>query len=571
METNLSRSRPLAGDMIKPLFAGLFLLMTLSLPACSRAASPEQIAAGKAVFAANCALCHDASPAMGAFQGPALFGVVGRKIGGVAGFDYSDALKAAHGRGENWNESNLDAFLADPQQAMPGTQMPANVPDATDRRNLIAYLTSLNGKMAAATKAAEPVSGPVSGNDNLDWRKDAPGVLHRVTVADLPQPFATNSAGNSAQYVAPTEDFLPKAPAGFTVSLFSKDLDGPRNMRTAPNGDLYVVESGKGRVSVFRNQGGKLSATRETFAEGQKDGMNEPFGIAFQGAYVYVANVGSVVRIPVAGGKAETVVANLSTTGGHSTRDIAFSANGKYMYVSVGSGSNVAEDIGKAPSGFVAGHALGESWGSEAGRALVLRFKPDGSDRHVFATGIRNCVGLAFKPGTNDLYCSTNERDMLGDNLVPDYFTRVADGQFFGWPWYYLGDHQDPRQAGMRSDLKGKVSVPDTLFVSHSAPLGFTFYQAPAGAASAFPSQYEGAAFIALHGSWNRAARTGSKVVIAHIRDGKPTGEYEDFLTGFILDDKRVSGRPVGVAIGPEGALYVSDDAGDRIWRVAPE
>jgi glucose/arabinose dehydrogenase len=562
METNLSRSRPLAGDLIRPLLAGLCLLAALALPACSRAASPEQIAAGKAVFAANCALCHDASPAMGDFQGPPLFGVAGRKVGGVAGFDYSEALKTAHGRGETWNDSNLDAFLADPQQAMPGTQMPVNVPDATDRRNLIAYLTSLTGK-TAVPKAAEPVSG----NDNLDWRKDAPGVLHRVTVADLPKPFATDSAGNSARYVAPSADFLPKAPAGFNVSLFSKALDGPRNMRTAPNGDLYVVESGKGRISVFRNQGGGLSATRETFA----DGLNEPFGIAFRGNYVYVANVGSVVRIPAAGGKAETVVANLSTTGGHSTRDIAFSGDGAYMYVSVGSASNVAEGIGKPPAGFVAGHALGESWGSEAGRALVLRFKADGGDRHVFATGIRNCVGLAFKPGTNDLYCTTNERDMLGDNLVPDYFTRIADGQFFGWPWYYLGDHEDPRQAGIRPDLKGKVSLPDTLFVSHSAPLGFTFYQAPAGAASAFPAQYDGLAFIALHGSWNRAARTGSKVVIAHMRDGRPTGEYEDFLTGFILDDKRVSGRPVGVAVGPEGALYVSDDAGNRIWRVAPD
>ena len=562
METYLSRSRPLAGDLMRPLFAGIFLLMALSLPACSKAASPAEIAAGKAVFAANCALCHDASPGMGDFQGPPLFGVAGRQIGGAPGFDYSDALKAAHGRGETWNDSNLDAFLADPQQAMPGTQMPVNVPDATDRRNLIAYLTSLNGKAAAAKTA-----GPVSGSDNLDWRKDAPGVLHRVTVADLPKPFATDSAGNSARYVAPADNFLPKAPAGFAVSLFSKDLDGPRNMRTAPNGDLYVVESGKGRISVFRNQGGKLSMTRETFAEG----LNEPFGIAFQGNSVYVGNVGSVVRIPISGGKPETVVADLSTTGGHSTRDIAFSADGKYMYVSVGSASNVAEDIGKAPTDFVAGHALGESWGSEAGRALVLRFRPDGSDRYVFATGIRNCVGLVFKPGSNDLYCTTNERDMLGDNLVPDYFTRIAEGQFFGWPWYYLGDHEDPRQAGVRPDLKGKVSLPDTLFVSHSAPLGFTFYKAPAGAAQAFPSQYDGAAFIALHGSWNRAARTGSKVVIAHIRDGKPTGEYEDFLTGFILDDKQVSGRPVGVAVGPEGALYVSDDAGDRIWRVAPK
>jgi len=557
METHLSRP----GTLARYLIGALCVVMIAGLSACSKAASPAEIAAGKAVFTANCALCHDASPAMGRFQGPPLFGVMGRKIGGAEGFDYSTALKTANARGENWNDSSLDAFLADPQVAMPGSQMPVNVPDPIERRNLIAYLSSLKGK---ATVRAAVV--PANTNDSLDWRKDAPGVSHHITVADLPNPFATDSAGNGAQFVKPPADFLPKASAGFVVSSFSQDVDGPRNMRTAPNGDLYVVESDRGRISVFRNRGGKLDSQRETFAEG----LNKPFGIAFLNAYAYVANIGSVVRIPINGGKNETVVAKLSTTGGHATRDIAISHDGRYMYVSVGSSSNVAEGIGKPPAGFVTGHALGESWGSEAGRALVLRFRIDGSDRHVFATGIRNCVGLVLRPDNDDLYCTTNERDALGDNLVPDYFTRVADGQFFGWPWYYLGDHQDPRQIDTRPDLKGKVSVPDTLFVSHSAPLGFTFYQAPAGAASAFPATYNGVAFIALHGSWNRSARTGSKVVIARLSGGKPTGDYEDFLTGFIVDDQRVSGRPVGVAVGPDGALYVSDDAGGRIWRVAP-
>ncbi|MFT4075800.1 MAG: PQQ-dependent sugar dehydrogenase [Asticcacaulis sp.] len=533
------------------------------MSACSKAASPEQIAAGKAVFTANCALCHDASPAMARLQGPPLFGVVGRTIGGAVGFDYSSALKTAHARGEKWNESSLDAFLADPQTAMPGSKMPVNVPDPTERRNLIAYLTSLKGK----TTIKPSMKGDNASADSLDWRKDAPGVVHKVTVAGLPKPFATQSAGNGAQFVRPAADFLPKVPAGFVVSSFSQGVDGPRNLRTAPNGDLYVVESSRGRISVFRNHGGKLDTQRQTFAEG----LDQPFGIAFLNGYAYVANVGSVVRIPLAGGAKETVVARLSTTGGHSTRDIVFSRDGQYMYVSVGSASNVAEGIGRPPQGFVAGHALGESWGSEAGRALVLRFRIDGSERHIVATGIRNCVGLVMRPGSDDLYCTTNERDALGDNLVPDYFTRVSEGQFFGWPWYYLGDHEDPRQAGIRPDLKGRVSVPDTLFVSHSAPLGFAFYQAPAGAASAFPAAYNGVTFIALHGSWNRSARTGSKVVMVRLSGGKPMGEYEDFLTGFILDDQRVSGRPVGVAVGPDGALYVSDDAGDRIWRVAPK
>ncbi|ESQ82625.1 hypothetical protein AEAC466_15915 [Asticcacaulis sp. AC466] len=544
---------------MRRLFGGLFLLLASTLPACSQAASPADIAAGKQVFAANCSLCHDASPAKAAFQGPALFGVVGRKVGSVEGFDYTEALKTAHARGETWSDTNLDAYLADPQKAMPGTAMPVSVEDATERRTLIAYLSSLTGDgPATAAKAA------AKGTDTRDWRQDAPGVVHRVTVADLPKPFASESAGNGPKYVAPADDFLPKVPAGFTVSVFQTGLERPRNMRTAPNGDLYVTEAGAGRLSVYRNKNGVLSRVRETVAEG----LDDPFGIAFHDNYVYIGTPGAVVRVAMTGGKVETVVPKLSTTGGHSSRDIAFSPDGQYMYVSVGSASNVAEGMGKPPEGFVASHALGESWGSELGRALVLRFKPDGSDRQVYATGIRNCVGLAVRPGTNEVYCTTNERDTLGDELVPDYFTQVDQGQFFGWPWYYLGDNEDPRQAGMRPDLKGKIALPDVLFGSHSAPLGLTFYQAPADATAPFPSSYDGVAFVALHGSWNRAQRTGSKVVLVRFQNGQPTGDYEDFLTGFIIDDKKVSGRPVAVAVGPEGALYISDDAGNRIWRV---
>lgn len=542
------------------------LAVALVLPACSNAAD---VAAGKAYFQANCALCHDAGPAMTMFQGPPLFGVVGRKVGSVKGFDYSAALKAATGK--TWTAATLDTFLADPQKAMPGTAMPIQIDDAQDRKHVIAYLASLN---AQPTKPAAKGAAPVAGPANFDWHKDAPGVVHTVTVADLPKPFATQSAGNGSTYVAPADDFLPKVPAGFKVSLFAK-IDSPRLLRLAPNGDLYVVEEGPGRILVYRNHGGALATQPETFAED----LNEPYGLSFYPSaapqYAYVAEVGSVVRIPINGGKAETVIAHLSTTGGHSTRNLVFSPDDKYMYVSIGSASNVAEGMSATPPGGIdawqAGHGFGSSWGSEDGRAVVLRFTPDGGDRHVVATGIRNCVGLSFRPGTNDLYCTTNERDELGDNLVPDYFTRVADGQFFGWPWYYLGDHNDPRHAGERSDLVSKITLPDLLFVSHSAPLGFAFYQAPAGAAHAFPSEYNGDAFIALHGSWNRAQRTGSKVVRVHITDGKPDGSYEDFMTGFVLDDRRVSGRPAAVAVGPDGALYVGDDAGGKIWRIAPE
>ncbi|MGA9658015.1 MAG: PQQ-dependent sugar dehydrogenase [Asticcacaulis sp.] len=544
----------------KPLVAGLCLLSAMILPACSRAGD---VAAGKQAFEAGCSLCHDNSPAQARYQGPPLFGVAGRPVGAVKDFGYSEALKAAGANGVVWDDKHLDAFLADPEKAMPGTTMPVHVADSAKRENLIAYLKSLTGTVSAGTaKTAQAKANP-----SFDWHKDAPGTIHHVTVADLPEPFATDSAGNNAKYVKAEEGFLPNVPEGFTISLFASGVDNPRVLRMAPNGDLYVVHTQQGRISVYRNKGGTLATTPEVFAEG----LPQPFGLAFSGGYAYVANAGSVVRIPMTGGKAQTLVADLATTSGHSTRDIVFSKDGQYMYVSVGSESNVAEGMGKPPANWVETHALGESWGSEAGRALVLRFKPDGSDRHVMATGIRNCVGLGLKPGTNELYCTTNERDRLGDDLVPDYFTQVKDGQFFGWPWYYLGNHEDPRQKGIRPDLAGKVSMPDVLFVSHSAPLGFVFYDAPKGAKSAFPASYNGSAFVALHGSWNRGPRTGSKVVRVRFENGKPTGEYEDFMTGLIQDDQQVTGRPVGVAVGPDGALYVSDDAGNKIWRIAPK
>jgi glucose/arabinose dehydrogenase len=267
-----------------------------------------------------------------------------------------------------------------------------------------------------------------------------------------------------------------------------------------------------------------------------------------------------------AGGPPETVVPSLAESGsGHWTRDIVFSPDGRHMFVSVGSGSNDAEGMSKTPpDGWVASHPLGAAWGSEAGRADVLEFDPDGHNERIFAAGIRNCVSLALQPKTDDLWCATNERDGLGDNLPPDYLTRVRDGGFYGWPWYYIGDNEDPRHRGERPDLAGKVTVPDVLIQPHSAPLGSAFYDG-----AMFPAEYRGSLFAALHGSWNRHQRTGYKIVRAILKDGVPTGEYEDFVTGFVTDDGSVWGRPVGIAVAKDGALLFSEDGNGTIWRVS--
>jgi glucose/arabinose dehydrogenase len=366
---------------------------------------------------------------------------------------------------------------------------------------------------------------------------------------------------------------VPQVPAGFKVELFADGLSEPRVMRVAPNGDIFIAETSAGRIRVLRaTDGSQKPSLNEIYA----GGLNEPFGIAFfpsgnDPQWVYVANTDSVVRFPYragdtkAAGKPETVVAKLPE-GGHSTRDIAFTPDNKRMLVSVGSQGNAAEGLAAPPGGlksWIGKHAFGAVWGGEADRAAVLAFDPDGKRLGVFATGIRNCVGLAIHPGSGDLYCSTNERDGLGDNLVPDYVTRVREGAFYGWPWFYIGANEDPRHAGKRPDLKDKVTLPDVLIQPHSASLGLTFYQG-----SMFPADYVGDGFAAEHGSWNRSRRTGYKVIRIRLKDGVPTGEYQDFVTGFVINDREVWGRPVGIAVARDGALLVSEDGNGTIWRV---
>lgn len=410
--------------------------------------------------------------------------------------------------------------------------------------------------MTAANRANNLLTGEAAKGD---WTTDAPGVRRLLTIKDLPKPYATESVDNGPEKVARPSGALPKVPAGFKAELFATDLKNPRMIRTAPNGDLFVAESNANRIRVLRDTNGDgKPEVNEVFAEG----LTLPFGIAFypndaNPKYVYVANTNAVVRFPYqngdvkARGAVESVVDDISgfgklRGGGHWTRDIAFSNDGKKMYVSVGSLSNVSDDE------------------REAKRARIFEFTPDGKNERVFAWGIRNPVGIAVHPETGDLWTSVNERDGLGDHLVPDYITRVQDNGFYGWPWFYLGANQDPRHTGKRPDLQSKVIVPDVLLQSHMASLGMAFYNG-----KQFPNEYRNVAFASQHGSWNRARRTGYKVIYVPVKNGKATGEYVDFMTGFVANEDAVWGRPVAVTVGKDGALYVTDDGSNSIWKAS--
>jgi glucose/arabinose dehydrogenase len=535
------------------------------------------------LFQQNCALCHDtgAEKPAAAGQGPILAGVVGRPAASTD-FGYSKALRASH---LTWDEATLDRFLTDPAAVVPGTTMPIATASAADRRDLIAYLASLPAaKSVAPPSPIRPATAPApnKGASPGDWRNDAPGVVHAIRVESLPRPYATDSVGNGPHVVDRPAGARLAVPAGFTVRQFASGLSGPRLLRVAPNGDIFISETRAGRIRVLRAaDGADHPSENKIFA----DHLHGPFGLAFYPAgpnpqWVYVANLNSVIRFPyrngdlAARGPAETIVPQLAeTTGGHSTRDVAFSPDGRRLFISVGSGSNVAEDLPKKSPGQIAqweaAHGLGAAWGSETNRADILQTDPEGKlPLHTFATGIRNPVGLAIDPTTGELWASTNERDRLGDNLVPDYITHVREGSFYGWPWYYIGSHEDPRHAGERSDLAGQAIVPDVLVQPHSASLEIAFYTADSGVA-AFPAEYRGSIFAALHGSWNRGVRTGSKVIRVLFKNGAPTGEYEDFLTGFVVDNRSVWGRPVGVAVAHDGALLVTEDANDTVWRIS--
>jgi glucose/arabinose dehydrogenase len=395
-----------------------------------------------------------------------------------------------------------------------------------------------------------------------DYSQQKPGIRRKITVADLPEPKEDESVDNGPSLVPRPDGATPEVPAGFKVELYAEGFKEPRLIRTAPNGDLFLADSAAGSIRVLRgvDADGKAKVS-ETFATG----LDHPFGIAFyplgeNPKWVYVGNTTSVVRFAYkagdlkATGAPETVVPVLPgyaqlRGGGHWTRDVVFSKDGQRMFVSVGSASNV-DDTDTHPNEF---H-----------RADVLLYTPEGKFVKVFAYGIRNCVGEAINPITGQLWCSTNERDRLGNNLVPDYITHVQEDGFYGWPWYYMGGHQDPRHVGKHPELKSKVITPDVLVQPHMASLEMTFYNG-----HQFPASYTGDAFAAEHGSWNRARRGGYEVIRVPMKNGHATGEYEDFMTGFVTPDGKVWGRPVGVTVAKDGSLFVTDDGTRVVWHVS--
>jgi len=376
----------------------------------------------------------------------------------------------------------------------------------------------------------------------------APAQITHGQKPKLPRPFATNSAGNGPEMTKPPAGFLPTVPEGFHLNVFATDFKHPRWLTVAPNGDIFLAENGAGEIIVMRDPqhtGG--AQEREVFVSG----VRRPFGIAFREDYVYVGNTNEVVRFrfdPKTSKRLSEKEHLLDLpTGGHDTRSLAFSADGKHLFIGVGSNSNI--DTGEDPR-----------------RAAVTICDPDGKNARLYATGLRNPVGLALEPVTGEVWTTVNERDELGDDLPPDYFTSLKDGGFYGWPYSYIGDNVDPRVKPQKPELVARAIIPDVLLGAHVAPLQFAFYTG-----KQFPDSYRGGAFVAEHGSWNRATRSGYQIAFVAFKNGKPSADPVPFMTGLVPDPKGpdVNGRPVGVTVAPDGSLLVSDDGSNVIYRIS--
>ena len=494
----------------------------------------DAIRAGGKLYAVSCAQCH---------------GAVGQGTGNIP------VLR--QGPTQQVTEGALFWFITKGavKDGMPSW---ASLPEK-ERWQIVAYLKTLPTVKAAATEAStvtgSTITTPPPTPPFTDFRYEEPGRSRKITVADLPAPYATHSASNGPELVSRPDGVIPKAPPGFKVNLYAEGLDTPRVIRTAPNGDIFLAESGSGQIRVYRGMTADGKPAQATVFAAH---LKQPYGIAFYPAgpnpqWIYVGDTDAVLRFPYRNGDMQARgpsehIADLPP-GGHWTRDVAFSLDNKTLFVAVGSASNV-DDPDTTPE--------------EKGRANILAFNPDGSNRRVYARGIRNPSGIAVDPKNGQLWTTVNERDGLGDNLVPDYITSVREGGFYGWPWWYMGGHQDPRHQGKHPELKDKVITPDVLLQPHNASLQITFYEA-----THFPVEYQGDLFAAEHGSWNKSTRVGYEVIrIPRHQTGKANGEYEDFLTGFVLPDGRVWGRPVSLATASDGSLLVTDDGSNSVWRV---
>ncbi len=507
------------------------------------AKEPQAVEAGAKTYSQTCAKCH---------------GPKGQGTGNIPALSDGPAQSATDGE--------LFWFITKGSVAngMPSwKQLPTS-----QRWQIVTFLKTLpNSKKSPSSKVASSPAPSTTSPTNAsaspqapftDYRYEQPGNVRKITMKDLPEPFASNSSNSAPDLVPRPQGAWPKALPGFKVEQYATNLDNPRLITTAPNGDYFVAESDEGKILIFRGitADGKPQQTAEFAA-----GLKRPYGIAFyppgpEPQYLYIGNTDSVVRFAYQNGdlKARAApehIADLPRGGGHWTRSLQFSKDGKKMFVAVGSASNVDDP---------------DTTSREKNRADILEFNPDGSGMRIYAYGIRNPGGgLAINPTTGELWCSVNERDGLGDNLVPDYITHVQDSGFYGWPWWYMGGRQDPRHSGKHPELKDKVITPDVPLQPHNASLQLTFYQG-----KQFPSEYDGDIFASEHGSWNKSLRAGYEVIrIPLHQSGHASGEYEDFLTGFVVDNDHVWGRPVGITVATDGSLLVTDDGSNSIWRVS--
>jgi glucose/arabinose dehydrogenase len=494
---------------------------------------------GKGLYARNCLSCH---------------GKLGKGTGNVPSL--------VGGKLDSVTPGEVFWFITqgDKDNGMPSwAQLPVK-----QRWEIVTYVKSMGAAAATEVNATAPpdlststLKAPPPTPPFTDFRYEKPGNVHKITANDLPQPYATQSSYNGPSIVARPENVRPVAPAGFKVELYATGLDNPRTLRTAPNGDIFLTESDAGRIRIFR---GITSDGKPELSAVFASGLKQPYGLAFyppgpDPQWLYVGNTNEVVRFAYHNGdlKASGAPEHIADLpgGGHWTRSVAFSNDGKKMFVAVGSASNVSDP---------------NTHPEETNRADILWCDASNCELSVYAYGIRNAGGgIAVNPQTGELWCSVNERDALGDNLVPDYITHVQEGGFYGWPWWYIGGHQDPRHAGKHPELKDKAIVPDVLLQPHNASLELTFYDG-----KHFPAEYKGDIFAAEHGSWNKSVRVGYEVIRVPLHQtGHASGEYEDFLTGFVLPDGNVWGRPVGITAAPDGSLLVSDDGSNSIWRVS--